>query len=239
MLIRLALLYYPIRAMPKTQHFSPETFKFLEDLKRNNNRDWFAANKQRYESAVRDPFLKFIADFAPLLHGISASFTADPRPSGGSLFRIYRDIRFSHDKSPYKTHVAAHFPHVDASKGVSTPGFYLHLEPESSFAAAGIWRPDAQTLMRIRSAIVERPADWRLVRRSKVNVEGEKLSRPPRGFDPEHPFIEDLKLKDFVTSVRFSEKQVCSPKFIVDFAANCKKMTPPLRFIAASLDLDW
>ena len=226
-------------SMPKTQHFSPDTFKFLKDLKRNNDRDWFTANKQRYESAVRDPFLRFISDFAPLLHGISASFTADPRPSGGSLFRIYRDIRFSKDKSPYKTHVAAQFPHVDASKDVSAPGFYLHIEPGTSFAAAGVWHPDAQTLTRIRTGIVNRPAEWQSVRRSKMKVEGDRLSRPPRGFDPEHPFIEDLKLKDFVASVRFSEKQVCSPRFIMDFAASCKKMTPLLRFLAASLELDW
>src|SRR5215467_1446961 len=109
-------------------HFSRDLFKFLKELRENNDREWFTENKQRFESSVRDPFLRFISDFAPLLHGISAYFVADPRPSGGSLFRIYRDIRFSEDKSPYKTHIAAHFRHVASKKGIQAPGFYLHFD---------------------------------------------------------------------------------------------------------------
>ena len=225
--------------MANNGHFSPELFKFLKELRSNNNRDWFAANKQRYESVVRDPFLRFIADFGPRLHGISSSFVADPRPSGGSLFRIYRDIRFSEDKSPYKTHIAAQFRHVDAGKDVHTPGFYLHVEPGGCFVAAGLWHPDAPTLTKIRTAIVERPSEWKAVRRGKLKVEGERLSRPPRGFDPEHEFIEDLKLKDFVNSQSFTDKQVSSPGFLVDFAAGCKATTPLMKFLTKALDLEW
>ena len=230
---------YFVRAMANKSHFTPELFKFLKELKRHNDRDWFLKNKKRFEETVRNPFLQFIADLGPLLHGISPSFTADPRPSGGSLFRIYRDVRFSSDKSPYKTHVAAQFTHVEGTKGSNVPGFYLHLEPEGSFAAGGVWHPAAPTLMKIRTAIVKHPDDWRAVRRAKINIEGERLSRPPRGFDPEHPFIEDLKLKDFVTSATFTDKEVCSPRFIIDFAAKCSKMTPLLKFLATSLELDW
>ena len=234
---RLARLLWSI--MATTQHFSPRLFKFLKELRANNDRDWFAANKQRFESDVRDPFLRFIADFAPLLHGISPSFVADPRPSGGSLFRIYRDIRFSQNKSPYKTHMAARFPHVNSGKEISAPGFYLHVEPGTSFIAAGVWHPDARTLMRIRTAIAERPDEWQAVRRSKLPIEGDRLAKPPRGFDPDHRFIEDLKLKDFVTSRTLSEKQVCNPRFILDFAAGCRAMTPLMRFLVEALDLDW
>ena len=227
--------------MTKGQHFSPEFFKFLKDLARNNDRDWFAANKDRFESAVRDPFLRFIADFAAPLGSISPNFRADPKPSGGSLFRIYRDIRFSKDKSPYKTHAAASFPHGDSGKGkeIQAPGFYLHLEPGSCFAAAGLWHPDARTLTMIRTAIVERPKEWQAVRRSKLAIEGERLSKPPRGFDPNHQFVEDLKLKDFVNSMMFSEKQVCSPGFLMEFAAECKKTVPLVRFLTTAVGLDF
>jgi uncharacterized protein (TIGR02453 family) len=225
--------------MPNKQHFSPELFKFLKELRANNNREWFAVNKQRFESVARDPFLQFIADFAPRLHGISSSFVADPRPSGGSLFRIYRDIRFSEDKSPYKTHIAAQFRHADAGKDVHTPGFYLHVEPGGCFVAAGLWHPDPPTVTKIRTAIVERPGDWKAVRRSKLKVEGDRLSRPPRGFDPDHEFIEDLKLKDFVNSMTFTDKQVISPGFLTDFAAGCKSMTPLMKFLTKSLELEW
>ncbi len=225
--------------MTKGQHFSPELFKFLKNLARNNDREWFAANKDRYESAVRDPFLQFIADFAAPLGGISPCFRADPKPSGGSLFRIYRDIRFSKDKSPYKTHVAASFFHGDSGKEIQAPGFYLHMEPGSCFAAAGLWHPDARTLTMVRTAIVGRPKEWQAIRRSKLDIEGERLTKPPRGFDPNHQFIDDLKLKDFVSSVRFSEKQVCSPRFLMEFAAACKKTVPLVRFLTTAVGLDW
>ena len=225
--------------MTKGQHFSPEFFKFLKDLAKNNDREWFAANKDRYESAVRDPFLRFIADFAAPLGSISHCFRADPKPSGGSLFRIYRDIRFSKDKSPYKTHVAASFFHGDSGKEIQAPGFYLHMEPGHCFAAAGVWHPDPRTLTMIRTAIVERPKEWQALRRSKLEIEGDRLAKPPRGFDANHQFIDDLKLKDFVNSVKFTEKQVCGPGFLMEFAAACKTSAPLVRFLTTSVGLEW
>ena len=108
--------------------FRPELFAFLRDLKANNDRVWFARNKERYENDVRGPALDFVADFAPHLEKISPHFVADPRPSGGSLFRIHRDTRFSKDKSPYKPYVGMRFSH-EAAKDAHAPGFYLHLAP--------------------------------------------------------------------------------------------------------------
>ena len=110
--------------MPDTPFFCPELFDFLRQLKRHNNRDWFAKNKQRYEEAVRDPALMFISSFGPHLRKLSPHFVADPRPTRGSLFRIYRDTRFSADKHPYKTHVGIHFSHAsgkDAHAPVCKP----------------------------------------------------------------------------------------------------------------------
>jgi uncharacterized protein (TIGR02453 family) len=122
-----------------TTYFSPATFKFLRDLARNNNRPWFAANKPRYEEVLRQPFLRLITDLQAPIAKISTHYRADPRAQGGSLFRIHRDTRFASDKTPYKTHLGAHFRHKDRSDEVHTPGFYLHVEPGDCFIGGGIW----------------------------------------------------------------------------------------------------
>jgi hypothetical protein len=119
----------------KKAHFSRDLFGFLEELRSNNRREWFEANRTRYERDVREPMLTFISDFAPRLRKISPKLVADPRPSGGSMFRIYRDVRFSPDKKPYKTHVAARFSHI-MGRDVHAPGFYVHLEPSGVQANA-------------------------------------------------------------------------------------------------------
>jgi uncharacterized protein (TIGR02453 family) len=225
-------------------YFSPELFAFLTELRMNNNRTWFLANKDRYESAVRAPFLQFIADFGPLLRTISRHFVADPRPTGGSLFRIYRDARFSKDKSPYKTQAAAHFPHGATSKDVHAPGFYLHLEPGNCFAGAGLWHPDAPSLGQVRDAIVAHAAQWKRVNSAKAFTSrfaswGEKLKRAPSGYDPQHPCIEDLKRKDFVTTVRFTEGEACAPDFLDWFTESCRIAAPLMQFLTEAVGLPW
>ena len=223
--------------MPDTAYFRPELFTFLRQLKRNNKREWFAKNKHRYETDVRDPALLFIAGFAPHLHKLSPHFVADPRPSRGSLFRIYRDTRFASDNTPFKTHVGIHFSH-SSGKDAHAPVFYLHLEPDGCFAAAGVWHPDNAALTKLRSAIVAEPQAWTKVRK-KIELEGDTLKRPPRGFDPNHRFIEDLKRKDFVASVEFEEADLCQASFTRDFAAACKTMLPLVEFTTRALDLDF
>ncbi len=223
--------------MAAASSFSPELFRFLRELAKNNTRDWFQENRGRYESAVREPCLRFISDLGPLLRGISRELVADPRPSGGSLFRIHRDTRFSRDKSPYKTHAGMYFA-LRGGKNVQTPGFYLHLEPGSSFAAAGLWHPDAAALAKVRKAIAARPTRWRSAK-SGLALGGESLSRPPRGYDPNHPSIDDLKRKDFITSTPLSDKEVTSSRFLASFAAACRKMSPLPRFLAGALELSW
>jgi len=222
--------------MPDTTFFRPELFDFLRQLKRHNNREWFARNKARYEKEVLDPALAFISSFGPHLHKLCPHFVADSRPTRGSLFRIYRDTRFSPDRRPFKTHVGIHFSHA-SGKDVHAPVFYLHLEPENCFAAAGVWHPDNSALTRIRMAIVAKPVRWAKVRR-RLELEGESLVRPPRGFDPNHRFIEDLKRKDFVASAGLTEAQVCGPKFMPDFAAACQTMLPLVEFTTRALGLE-
>jgi uncharacterized protein (TIGR02453 family) len=220
-------------------HFNRDVFLFLKDLKANNNRDWFLANKHRYEASVKVPALQFIADFAPHLKQISRHLSADPKPHGGSLMRIYRDIRFSENKSPYKTNVGMSFPHSRADRVVHVPGFYLHLEPGECFAAAGIWHPDNRTLNIVRSAILNRTSEWKKVRASEMKLEGASLTRPPRGYPPDHPMIEDLKRKDFIHSVKFREKQICSETFLYEFTAACKKMSQLVAFLSKAVGLPY
>ncbi len=218
----------------RTSYFTTDLFRFLERLKHNNRREWFLKHKQEYESVVREPALEFIRDFADPLYEISPHLVADPRPHGGSLFRIYRDTRFSSDKRPYKTHVGISFGR--RKKGVPSPVFYLHLEPGECFAAAGLWHPENATLVKVRSAIVGRANAWRDLR-SQIEIEGDSLKRPPRGFPADHEFADDLKRKDLLTSVAFTEKQVCSPKFLDDFVAACREMAPLVGFLSAALGL--
>ena len=221
--------------------FEPELFSFLSDLRANNNRDWFAANKDRYESAVLEPALAFIEDFAPHLAKISSHLRADPRPSGGSLFRIYRDTRFSKDKTPYKTSVGVHFRH-ELAKDVHAPGFYLHLEPSAVFSGGGIWHPDTKTTTTIREAITGDPEGWKRATRSKrfasrLELAGETLKRPPAGFDPAHPLIDDLRRKDFFGSTSLTEQDAISAGFIQRYAEICRAAKPLMQFLCRALEL--
>jgi uncharacterized protein (TIGR02453 family) len=217
---------------------SPRLFKFLRELKRHNDREWFGENRERYENDVRAPLLAFISDFGPRLAKISKFMVADPRPVGGSLFRIHRDVRFGKDKTPYKTHAACHFRHEDTTKDVHGPGFYLHLEPGTVFVAGGMWRPEAAALARIRAAMVEAPARWN---KAKAGVElgGASLKRPPRGFDPEHPLTVDLKRTDFITSVELDEARACGAGFLGDVERACRTAAPLMAFLARAVGLGW
>lgn len=218
------------------RYFTPATFRFLKELKENNNRPWFQENKGRYEKDLKEPALRFIEDFDEKLRKISPHFHAGRR----SFFRIYRDTRFSKDKSPYKTHAGLHFRHA-AGKSAYTPGFYLHLEPRSSFAGVGLWRPDSATLKMIRDAVANEPRAWKkAVGGTKFtdvfSVTGDSLKRSPRGYDAGHELIEVLKLKDFTALAPLTQQQVTSAGFIDVFADLCRAGGPMVRFICEALD---
>lgn len=226
-----------------TGHFTPELFRFLSQLQRNNRREWFEKNRDRYLEHVRDPMLHFIADFAPRLARISPHFVADPAAVGGSMFRIHRDVRFSKDKRPYKTAASARFQH-ERGKNVHTPGWYLHLGTDGVYVGTGIWHPDTPTLNRIRRAIVQDPAAWKRVKshrplRAEHDWSGDSLKRPPRGFDPEHPFIEDLMRKDIVTFAELGEKDACAPRFLDRVSALCRGSAPLVRYLCRALELEY
>ena len=216
-------------------YFDADAFDFLRELRRHNEREWFAANKQRYERSLKEPMLRFISDVGPELRKVSRNLVADPRPVGGSMFRIYRDVRFSKDKSPYKTHLGAHFP---LGRGVHGPGYYLHVEPGGCFVAGGIWMPDPVTLRAIRERIAGRPADWRKASGDLDETE-DALTRPPRGFDADHPMIEDIKRKSFTASLPLSDQQLQRSDLPRSFIGHCRTISPLMRFLAAASGASW
>ena len=229
--------------MSRKPYFTPDLFDFLRELRANNNRDWFIANKSRYEEYARDPMLRFIAEFASRLEKITPNLRADPRPVGGSLYRIYRDTRFSRDKTPYKPMLAAHFRHA-AGKDANAPGFYLHLEPDNSFSGGGLYQPDSDTLAKVRQAIAAKPDQWSASLadkrfRSGATLWGEQLKRPPKGFPADHPHVEDLKRKHFVAVTQFEEKEVCAPGFLDRYTDACEAAAPLMRFLTESLGHPW
>jgi uncharacterized protein (TIGR02453 family) len=227
----------------KQASFGPELFSFLADLRANNDREWFAANRDRYEEHLLEPALAFIDSFAPRLEKISSHFRADARPSGGSLFRIYRDTRFSKDKSPYKTNVGIHFRH-ERAKDARAPGYYLHIGPDEVFAGGGIWHPDTDSATRIREAIVADPERWRRATRTgafakRLELGGDSLKRVPSWADPEHPFAEDLKRKDFFGWARLTEDDVLAPGFVDEYARICRAAAPLMRFLCDALEVQY
>lgn len=219
-------------------HFTPALFAFLAELSANNNREWFEANKARYQRDVQGPMLRFIADFAPRLRELAPSFVADPRPVGGSMFRIYRDTRFSKDKTPYKTAATAHFRHAATTRDVHAPGLYLHLAPGDVMIGAGLWQPAAPALAQVRTAIVERTADWTRARQGRA-LWGEPLKRVPAPFPADHPHAEDLRRKDFVVMTAFDEEAVVRPDFLDRVTAGYADLAPFQRFLTTALGLPY
>lgn len=213
--------------------FSEDLFKFLAELKENNEKAWFESQKKRYETVVKGPFMRFIEAFEPRLEGISAHFVADKR----SFFRIYRDVRFSHDKSPYKTHAAAQFRHEDA-RNIHAPGFYLHLEPGMVFAGAGLYHPEPVAAALVRKAIDARPKQWTSAVEG-LALGGDQLKRPPQGFGADHPLIEDLKRKDYIASTTFTQKQACGKDFVDRFSSYCEKVSPFMELLTKALGLPY
>ena len=222
--------------MPQTtfESFGPQLFEFLCDLEQNNNRDWFNANKARYENDVREPARAFVRAMAPKIHDISPHFLADDRKVGGSLMRIYRDTRFSKDKTPYKTNVGIQFRHT-AGKDVHAPGYYVHITPAECWLGVGSWRPDSPTLKGFRESIADKPERWQALLDAPAYQDtwepgGESLKRAPKGFSPDHPAIDELKRKDFISMTRLEPKEVMGPG-LVDIVAE--------RFARASGYMDY
>lgn len=223
--------------------FTVATFNFLNELASNNNRAWFETNKPRYESLVREPALKFISEMKPVLETFAPHFCAEPRKVGGSLMRVFRDTRFSRDKTPYKTNIGIQFRHI-LGKDVHAPGFYLHISLDECFFATGCWHPDSVALGHIRHLIATKPEKWFSACHDKNFISewklwGDSLTRPPRGFCQHHAAITDLKRKDFVGMAPLHISDVINPELVKLANQRFSKTVPFMQFLCEALHLPY
>jgi len=222
--------------------FHKSMLTFLSDLEQNNNREWFKANKKRYEAELKEPALAFIREFSRHLPTVSPHIEAVAKAQGGSLFRIYRDTRFSNDKTPYKTHLSMNFRHERTSKDVHAPGFYFHIEPGGVFIGAGMWGPDIDMLKRMRDAIVADhtgfSAMWEETQSMGWSWFGDNvLKRGPKGYDPEHPAIEFLKRKSFAATRSLEPDTIFDDGFARHLADVYAEASPLMAFECEAIGL--
>jgi uncharacterized protein (TIGR02453 family) len=226
--------------MPDFKGLPKDFFVFFNEIAFNNEKAWFEANKPRYKASVVEPLSGFIAAMAPRIAKISKQIVCDPRPNGGSMFRIYRDVRFAKDKKPYKENAGVHFRHA-AGKDAHAPGYYVHFAPKEVFFGGGLWMPEPDALAKVRNAIVSKSKDWSKIKGDAgfkahfKSMEGESLSRPPKGFDPDHVHIEDLKRKSFFVMAKGSEKLALTPKLLDEVEAAARAAKPLMQFLCKAL----
>ncbi len=221
--------------------FPDDFLVFFHELKANNNRAWFEDNKPRYQENVVRPMLSFIEAMKEPLGDISPHYLAIPKAHGGSLFRIYRDTRFSKDKTPYKTHAAAQFRHR-LGRDVHAPGFYFHVGPDGVAIGGGIWRPPSPALRKLREFIVDNPGAWRRIRDARAvadrgGLQGDQLKRAPRGFDPEHVHIDDLRRKSFYLMEHAPAKAIYAPNFFERVVDTYRATAPLNHYVCDALEL--
>jgi len=227
-----------------TTYFSDATFRFLRGLARRNERTWFQAHKAEYDAHVRAPFQQLLTDLQPDVLAVSEHYRADPKPVGGSLFRIQRDTRFANDKTPYKPWQGARIFHA-RGRQVEAPSFYLHLQPGNCFVGAGLWHPQPATQRAVRQFIFDNPGSWKAAahapafRRKFELDEDEKLVRPPRGFPPEFAFIDDLKRRNFVALRAIDDGVITGPRLRKTLAADLAALGPFVDYLCAALDLEF
>ena len=233
-----------ITTLSEFRAFGPPLMGFFSRLKRNNNREWFLANRPVYELHVKTPLQALIEEMDVRFARFAPEFVGDPRHS---MFRIYRDVRFSKDKSPYKTHAACWFFHRDAGKGVGSEahggaGFYLHLAPDESFLGAGIWMPPRPALQKLRDAIAEDHRSFErtmlapAMRRRFGSLDEEAmLKRPPRGFEPDHPASRWLRYQSFTMGRSIQRAQVLSPQLPKTLEGDYRRLLPFVRWLNGAL----
>ena len=223
------------------QGFDNKAFQFLKHLKNNNSREWFAENKSNYESALREPSKLLLNEIDQLFIKHRLPYEANPKKS---LFRINRDTRFSKDKTPYKTNVGITFPvhrkqdHIVHATKTEKPGMYLHIEPGACFIAGGLYMPDGQQLKSIRERI---ESDWTILHKIQQQrafkkefpkgLLGEKLKTMPRGYDPEHPGKEYLRMKQFIVMENIPDSAVKSETLIKTLLAKASAMSALIVFL--------
>ncbi len=216
-----------------TPRFTPRTLTFLRALQRHNDRDWFRDHRDEYESDVRAPMVEVVERLAIDLPRFARDLVAVPRTS---IYRIHRDTRFTEDKTPYKTHVAAIFPCRDLGKHEGA-GLYLDVAPSRVLVAGGLYAPRTEQLHAVRERIAANLARFRRIveasgfRRSLGAIEGDRLQRVPRGFPPAHPAADYLRLRQYLVSRTHPPSFATSPRFYSSVLATFKLIAPFIHFI--------
>ena len=197
------------------------TLKFLKELQKNNNREWFLANKVRYEAALEN--LKLFKD------AVVKALNKKDMIEDGRVFRIYRDVRFSKDKAPYKNNLGIHFTRAGKER---RGGYYLHIEPGGSFAGGGFWAPEPQDLKRIRDEFTFDDKPIRKIISNKTFVkyfgmlEGEELKTAPSGYERDHPAIDLIRKKQYIVGRKFTDKEVTGENFLKEVTLTFEAMRP-------------
>jgi uncharacterized protein (TIGR02453 family) len=227
-----------------TTYFTDKSLKFLRGLARNNDRAWFAAHKADYETHVRAPFQRLLNDLQPILAELSAHYRVDPKPVGGSLYRIQRDTRFANDKTPYKTWQGARLMH-ERSRQLHAPLFYLHLQPGNCFRRRGAVARGAGAAA-TRAAVHRRqPGGWKAAAhapafRKRFDLDdSEMLVRVPKGYPDDFPFAEDLRRRNFVAERAIDDATMLGPRLRQVLAADLAALGPFVDYLCASLDLEY
>jgi uncharacterized protein (TIGR02453 family) len=213
--------------------FPPEAMTFLRGLKKHNTREWFQPRKEVYEEKVKGPMLEMVTSLMQGLADFAPDYVADPNKA---IYRIYRDTRFSKDKTPYKTHIAAVFKHRDLEKH-SGAGFYFSVAPEEIEVGGGVYMPMPEHLLAIRSYLADNHEEFRQiaaargVRRLFGEVTGDTLSRVPKGFAADHPAADLLRMKQFLLFRTLEGSLATTPKLYREVASRFEVMSPFLEFL--------
>jgi len=223
--------------LPRFAGFPELGLTFLRRLKRNNNRDWFQAHKTEFEESLLRPMQSLVAELRDILAPIAPSVRIDPKKS---IFRIYRDIRFSQDKSPYKTHLAASFDNGSVGRA-ETPCFYLHIAPDEVLTAGGIYMPSSDQLRAIRQAIAADARTFlglvedRRIKRAFGELQGEKLQRTPLGFPKDHPMLRYLQFKQFYFGRSYKVSACHKAAFVHQVADDFIQLLPFVEWLTRRL----
>ena len=222
------------RSTAKLTAFPPAALTFLAELRKHNRRRWFQPRKHIYEGLVKAPMIEAIHRVGEVFRRFAPEMVADPKIS---LYRIYRDTRFSPDKSPYKTHAAAVFPVRGLPKN-SGPGLYFHISPEEVLIGGGMYMPEPAALRAVRARIAAKPSEFiaivesRRFRRAFGELEGERLKTMPKGYSAEHPAAKYLRHKQFLFGKVFAASLATSPRFFPTLLNCFKEGMPLIRFLA-------
>ncbi|BCT93985.1 TIGR02453 family protein [Lysobacter helvus] len=225
-------------------YFTEATFKFLRGLARNNERPWFLAHKAQYDTHVRAPFQKLLQDLEPALAEVSLQYRVDPRPVGGSLYRIQRDTRFANDKTPYKTWQGARLTHA-RGRQVEAPLFYMHLQPGNCFVGAGLWHSPTPIQRQVRQFIVDNPGGWQQAAHAPAFEkrfsldDDDMLVRMPKGYPEDFPYRDDLRRRNFVALRPLDDATMLGPRLRQTLSADLAALGPFVDYLCAALDLEF